>query len=185
MAFGHGSRDLLAFGQRQNGCCSRSRRRPDASRPDQDALNGGVRTVEQLGDLVQRPTLLPSFPPGHLSSRCGFAASLATLLLLTQRLVCCVDRLNPPSEAGTRTVSQRYQIPPVRSTSSLVRPLPFCFGEDAGPDLMLTKPRLAERRAKEIGVTNSALLSNCFRTLRSAQDAVSLPRRGSGWRQLE
>jgi hypothetical protein len=39
------------------------------------------------------PTSAPSAPQ---SSRCAFAASSATLLLLMQRLVCCIDRLNPP-----------------------------------------------------------------------------------------
>src|SRR5450755_3293716 len=39
-----------------------------------------------------------SRPSGCPCSRCACGTSSATLLLLAQRSVCCVDQLNPPSE---------------------------------------------------------------------------------------
>jgi len=42
-----------------------------------------------------------SAPSGCLSNRSGASASLATLLLHTQLLVCCIHRLNPQALADT------------------------------------------------------------------------------------
>ncbi|MGO8755176.1 MAG: hypothetical protein ACLQHK_08095, partial [Gallionellaceae bacterium] len=38
----------------------------------------------------------------------GFSVSSATLLLLTQILVCCIDRLNPHQESGRLRRAVKY-----------------------------------------------------------------------------
>src|SRR4051812_45090075 len=90
MAFGHRSRDLLALRQRQGCCCSRSHRWSDATSLDEDALNGGVGSIEQLSDLVQCPTLLPSLPHQRLL---GLRVVDASSLLHLQHPCClCSDQ---------------------------------------------------------------------------------------------
>src|SRR4030095_11558078 len=57
-------------------------------------------TDEQSGAASSLPSIAPtSRPSGRPCSRCVRGTSSATLLLLTQLSVCCIDRLNPPPQA--------------------------------------------------------------------------------------
>ena len=70
--------------------------------------------VKQLGNLVERPPLRQRSHIERLlavrvvDARSG--ASSATLLLLTQRLVCCIDRLNPRPKVMLPTFHGQFRI---------------------------------------------------------------------------
>src|SRR6476620_3181355 len=67
-----------------------SRRWSDTTGPGQDALNGGVGTIEQLSDLVKSPALLPSLPHHGLL---GIRVVDASPLLHAQHPCClCSDQ---------------------------------------------------------------------------------------------
>lgn len=59
---GQAARYLLALSQRQGQARSVSCRRPDAARCTQGGVNGGVRSVKQLADLVQGIASFPATP---------------------------------------------------------------------------------------------------------------------------
>ena len=100
LTFGHGARDLFSLGQPQCRGVANSRRRPNATAPRQDPLDRRVGAIkaERSDEASSLASTAPtSRPSGPLCNRC--ASSSATLLLLTQRSVCCIDRLNPPPKA--------------------------------------------------------------------------------------
>src|SRR3954470_3980105 len=61
-----------------------------------------------------------STPSGFPYSKSVVFASSATLPLLTQRLLCCIDRLNPQSIAAVRTSKHRRLMPDHATTRRTV-----------------------------------------------------------------
>jgi hypothetical protein len=79
---------------------------------DQVRTTSGIdESLDELAESIKsRGVLQPSLPSSAPTSkpsgcRCSsfvFGTSSATLRLLTQISVCCIDQLNPPPEAGAR-----------------------------------------------------------------------------------
>lgn len=77
---------------------------PDVCRQSQPGcdlqMSGfGQTTGQSAGGTHPSSSAPTSAPSGSPSTRSVVFASPATLLLLTQGLVCCIDRLNPPPKA--------------------------------------------------------------------------------------
>jgi|GEM_PF-5039251 len=105
------SGNLLALGQRQRTIRPVTLSGPDTAALGQDPANRGVMTIKESGNLVKRLATLPAIP--HKSYlrfvviNLRSLGYLATLSLLAQSLVCCIDRLNPQSEADNLRHSSR------------------------------------------------------------------------------
>lgn len=66
-------------------------------------MSGFYQTAEQSIEGIRPSSSVPtSKPSGYQSNKSEVFVSSATLLLLMQFLVCCVDRLNPRDIAVTQ-----------------------------------------------------------------------------------
>src|SRR5665647_3173020 len=79
----------------------------DVSHPSQPGCVVSTSDPGQIAELSVEGILLSSIAPtlklsGSACNKSVVFASFATLLLLTQFLVCCIDRLNPRHEAAIR-----------------------------------------------------------------------------------
>src|SRR4249919_3015735 len=85
-----------ASAQSGNGCVAAVESHRSAQRC-LESSHGRDRTDEQSGAASSPASNAPtSGPSGPRCSTCVCGTSSATLLLLTQRSVCCIDWLNPP-----------------------------------------------------------------------------------------
>src|ERR1043166_8445826 len=95
-----------ASAQSRNGCVAVVESHRSAQRCLEPS-HGRDRTDEQSGAASSLPSSAPtSMPSERPCSTCVCGTSSATLLLLTQRSVCCIDRLNPPCKAEARLAPQ-------------------------------------------------------------------------------
>lgn len=66
-------------------------------------MNGTDQTIGRSGEACHLSATAPRLvPSGSRCSRSGASISFATPPLLMQRLVCCIDRLNPQPSAACR-----------------------------------------------------------------------------------
>src|SRR5258705_7370144 len=77
---------------------------------------------QTTGRSAEGTPLSASAPTSRLSdfpcNRSSVFASSATLLLLSQSLVCCIDPLNPPSDPGRSRIGDRCSLISGRSVES-------------------------------------------------------------------
>jgi hypothetical protein len=77
-------------------------------------MNGFDQTTVRSAGETRLYASVPSLMPFDFQyNKSGFSVSSATLLLLTQILVCCIDRLNPQSHTGHSLVlfNHKFRIP--------------------------------------------------------------------------
>src|SRR5450759_3121386 len=74
--------------------------------------SGFDRTTGRSAEENRLSASVPTLTPFDFQyNKSGFSVSSATLLLLTQILACCIDRLNPQSHSSHRNGSKSVSLP--------------------------------------------------------------------------